>query len=125
MEAPWPMTYSGRPPAQKSQAWACRLPALWLFALLLGYLALIMPTALDQKGGPTASPTPSATLEVEVEEITPEEAGRRHLGHVGEEFQQDQHLLGFLVERDWQRLLSNGSAGGSNDTAPSMRSGVV
>ena len=75
-----------------------------------------MPTALVQKGGPTASPTPSATLEVEVDGLGGDTLGT----DLGEEFQQDQHLLDFLVEWDWQRLLSSGSAGGSNDTAPSM-----
>lgn len=69
----------GRPlPARRSQAWARPLPASWLFALLLVCLAPIVPTAAAQDdGGPTASPTPGATLslgdlEMEVEGITPE-----------------------------------------------------
>lgn len=116
MDAPWP-------PARQRQARARPLPAVWLFAILLGCLALIVPAALARdEGGPTASPTPSATLcmgdiEVGVEGITPE------VGLVGDilgtdvdkEFQQDQHLLDFLIQWDWQRLLSSG--GGSNDSA--------
>jgi len=89
-----------------------------------------MPIALAQDdGGPTASPTPGATLsmgdlEVEVEGITPEEGlvGDILGTDVDEEFQQNQHLLDFLIQWDWQRLLRSGSAGGSNDTTDAVSS---